>query len=78
MSATIQQSRLSSDQILRVANEDAVRQYRDVSDLKISIRLLDDGWHVEYSPLNPNVNGGGPHYVIDATDGTIISKKYYQ
>ena len=24
------------------------------------------------------IHGGGPHYVIDPTDGTIISKKYCQ
>ncbi|HKA07461.1 MAG TPA: hypothetical protein VKD71_09405 [Gemmataceae bacterium] len=78
MSSTIQRPRLGSDQVLRIANDDAVRKYGDLSDFRISIRLLPDGWHVEYEPDTPDEQGGGPHYVIDPVDGTIISKKYYQ
>ena len=78
MSATAQAPRLSSVDVLRIANDDAVRMYGDVSDLEISIRLQPDGWHVDYRPINPDEQGGGPHYVIDPTDGTITWKKYSQ
>ena len=78
MSTTLHQRRLSIDQVLRIANEDAERVYGDLTDLKVSIRLREDGWHVEYEPDTPGVQGGGPHYVIDPVDGTIKSKKYYQ
>jgi hypothetical protein len=78
MSSTIQQPRLGSDQVLRIANEDAVRMYGDISDFRISIRLHPDGWHVEYAPDTPGEQGGGPHYVIDPVTGSIVSKKYYQ
>lgn len=78
MSATLHKHRLSIDQVLRIANEDAERVYRDLSDLRVSIRLHPDGWHVEYDLDTPGVQGGGPHYVIDPFDGTIKSKKYYQ
>ena len=44
----------------------------------MEIRRDDDGWHIDYELKNPRLNGGGPHYVIDATTGEIISKKYYQ
>ena len=38
-----------------------------------------DGWHVEYrDQRNRALTGGGPHYLIDATTGAIVSKKYYQ
>jgi hypothetical protein len=40
--------------------------------------LEPDGWHVEYYLKDPNLNGGGPHYVIDVQTGAILSKKYYQ
>jgi hypothetical protein len=78
MSATVQAPRLSSVDVLRIANDDAVHVYGDVSDLAISIRLQPDGWHVDYRPANPEEQGGGPHYLIDPTDGTIKSKKYDQ
>lgn len=78
MSATVGAPRLSSVQVLRIANEDAERVYGDISDLEISIRLSADGWHVDYRPVNPEEQGGGPHYVIDPVDGTIKSKKYSQ
>jgi hypothetical protein len=78
MSTTLQHPRLRSDQVLRIANEDAERAYGDLSDLKVSVRLHPDGWHVEYEPDTPGVQGGGPHYVIDPFDGTIKSKKYFQ
>jgi len=78
MSTTIPPPPLTSDQILKIAREDAERVYGDVSDLEISIRLRSDGWHVEYRPADPEEQGGGPHYVIDPVDGTIKSKKYYQ
>ena len=78
MSATLQTPRLNSVQVLRIANEDAERMYGDVSDLTITIRLDTDGWHVDYKPVDPDEQGGGPHYVIDPYDGTITAKRYYQ
>ena len=78
MSATVQAPRLTSVQVLRIANDDAEPVYGDLSDLEISIRLQTDGWHVDYRPVNPVEQGGGPHYIIDPVDGTIKWKKYSQ
>lgn len=27
---------------------------------------------------DPNVHGGGPHYLIDAVKGVVLSKRYVQ
>jgi hypothetical protein len=78
MSATIQAAPLTCDQVLRIANEDAVRVYRDLSHHRIEMFLADDGWHVNYRVDPAHGQGGGPHYLIDPIDGTIKSKKYYQ
>lgn len=71
-------SRLSSDEVLRIARSDAERAYRDLSAYRISLVLEDDGWHVDYELKTPRLNGGGPHYVIDACSGEIVSKRYEQ
>ncbi|MBN9120522.1 MAG: hypothetical protein J0I06_15445 [Planctomycetes bacterium] len=40
---------------------------------------LHDGWHLVYSPKREGYRtGSGPHYVIDASTGAIVSKTYYQ
>lgn len=76
--ATTQGPVLASDEALRIARSDAERVYRELHLFRIEITLEADGWHIDYELKNPNLNGGGPHYVIDATTGAIVSKKYYQ
>lgn len=66
------------DQALRIAHADAEAAYRDLSPYRIQLCLEDDGWHVDYELKNPRLHGGGPHYVIDAADGTILRKRYEQ
>jgi hypothetical protein len=69
---------LTSDQILAVAQTDATSVYRDLSPYRIQLVLEDDGWHVDYELKDPRLKGGGPHYIIDAQTGVIISKRYEQ
>lgn len=69
---------LAGDQALAVAQRDASRVYRDLSPYRIQLVLEDDGWHVDYELKNPQLKGGGPHYVIDAQTGAIVSKRYEQ
>jgi hypothetical protein len=69
---------LSCDQILQVARLDAEKAYRDLTPYRITLVLEADGWHVDYDLKDPNWNGGGPHYVIEATTGRIVSKRYEQ
>jgi hypothetical protein len=71
-------SRLPCEEALRIARADAERVYGDLSAFRIGLVLEDDGWHVDYDLKDPTWNGGGPHYVISATDGQILSKRYEQ
>ncbi|WP_439624968.1 hypothetical protein [Gemmata sp.] len=70
--------RVSSHQALAIAEADALATYRDLSPYRIEIWLDGDGWHVEYRIKKPRVAGGGPYYVIDASTGSVLSKKYFQ
>ena len=69
---------ISCDQALRIARTDAESAYRDLSIYRIAISLEEDGWLVDYELKDPELQGGGPHYVIDARTGAILSKRYEQ
>ena len=69
---------LSGDLILTIAHQDAVRAYGDLSHFRIQLALEPDGWHVDYDLKDPNIFGGGPHYVIDPRSGAILTKRYEQ
>lgn len=49
--------------------------YRDLSRFNIRVALEADGWHVDYTLKDERTRGGGPHYVIDALTGGILSKR---
>lgn len=63
---------------LAIAEADALAAYKDLSIYRIELVQMEDGWHVEYHIKYPLWAGGGPHYVISAETGEILSKKYYQ
>ena len=69
---------LGADQILTMAQADAARVYRDLSPYRIQLVLEADGWHVDYELKDSKYNGGGPHFILDAHTGAIISKRYEQ
>lgn len=69
---------LGGDQVLSIAHADAAKVYRDLSGYRIQLVLEGDGWHVDYELKDPKLKGGGPHYVIDAHTGHILSKRYEQ
>ena len=77
-SAQLLAPQLSSDEVLRIARLDAERIYRDLWRFVIRIAQEADGWHVDFDLKDTNARGGGPHYVIDAESGTIITKRYEQ
>ena len=52
--------------------------YGDLSAYRIHLAPEHDGWHVDYELNDPRLEGGGPHYVIDAHTGAIVSKRYEQ
>jgi hypothetical protein len=70
---------ITSDEALKIARLDGEKAYRkDLSDYRVTVVREADGWHVDYELKDPNWNGGGPHYIIDASDGRIIWKIYEQ
>jgi hypothetical protein len=69
---------ISSHHALAIAEADALPVYVDLRPYRIEIWLDVDGWHVEYRIRKPRVAGGGPHYLIHAETGEILSKKYFQ
>jgi hypothetical protein len=69
---------VSSHQALAIAEADAVTMYENLGRYRIEIELEPDGWHIAYRIKQRRWAGGGPWYVIDATTGAIVSKKYYQ
>ena len=69
---------ISCDQALRIARTDAESAYRDLSIYRIAISLEENGWLVDYELKDPKLQGGGPHYLIDARTGAVLSKRYEQ
>jgi hypothetical protein len=69
---------LTSDEALKIARLDAEQAYRDLSPYRVSVALEPDGWHVDYELKDPQVQGGGPHYVIDSGTGRIVTRLYEQ
>jgi hypothetical protein len=69
---------IAGDKALAIAQADAARAYRDLSQFRIQLVLEHDGWHVDYELKDARLKGGGPHYVIDAHTGAILSKRYEQ
>ena len=73
--------KISSHEALAIATADGTPVYGGLSHFRVEIVLEADGWHIAHTiPQRPDqcIVGGGPHYVIDATTGQIVSKKYYQ
>ncbi|MCI0702969.1 MAG: PepSY domain-containing protein [Planctomycetia bacterium] len=70
---------ISPQQAIAIAEEDALPVYgAALHKMVLRAALYDDGWHINYDLKEPNLQGGGPHYVIDATTGAIVTKHYYQ
>lgn len=69
---------VTRQQAIAIAEDDAIPVYGDLDGLTLEVSLADDGWHVDYWVREPRVAGGGPHYIIDAQTGAILSKKYNQ
>jgi uncharacterized membrane protein YkoI len=69
---------ISCDEALRIARIDAESAYRDLSIYRIAVSLDEATWLVDYELKGPELQGGGPHYVIDARTGAILSKRYEQ
>lgn len=69
---------ISRDSVLKIAEANAKVAYRDLSIYEIKAELKDDKWYVDYELNDPQMLGGGPHYIISAKTGLIDSCRYEQ
>ena len=69
---------ISCDRALQIARVDAESVYRDLAHYRITIAFEPAGWQIDYEPRDPELQGGGPHYVIDPETGAVVSKRYDQ
>ena len=63
---------------LKIAEKNALTTYRDLSIYDVKAELRKEKWYVDYELSNLQMVGGGPHYVISATTGEILSCRYEQ
>ncbi len=80
MTTTLAAPSVSCQRAIDIATADALPMYGAdwLNKLQLTATLHDDGWRIEWHQWRPRHTGGGPHYVIDANTGAIVSKKYYQ
>jgi hypothetical protein len=69
---------ISRDSILKIAEANAKTAYRDLSIYTVKAELKDEKWYVDYEITDPQMTGGGPHYIISARTGIIDSCRYEQ
>jgi hypothetical protein len=69
---------ITETQAREIAETDARAAYRDLSIYRVSARLDESQWSVDYELSDETLLGGGPHYVIDAETGEIVSRRYEQ
>jgi hypothetical protein len=70
--------RLTAAEALAIAEPDALAAYRDLTPFRVEIQMRSDGWYIDYELIDRTMQGGGPHYLIDAITGRIVRKKYEQ
>lgn len=69
---------ISRDQALIVARADAKTVYSDLSAYVENIENAGGVWRIDYELADPQAQGGGPHYIVSAETGEVLSKRYEQ
>jgi hypothetical protein len=80
MSKTPGISGLTKEEALRIVEKDVLHTYdaRDLAAYHVRATLESDGWHIDYDLKDKQLEGGGPHYVIDRHSGAILSRRHEQ
>ena len=73
-----QRMNIDEEQALAIARRDARTVYGDLQGYAVTARLAAGHWQIDYELADPNAQGGGPHYVISADTGAVVSKRYEQ
>ncbi len=63
---------------LQIADDDARKQYRDLSVYDVMIELENENWRIDYELKDAESQGGGPHYLVSSDTGEIVSRRYEQ
>lgn len=71
-------SLISEKEALQIAEIDAKAAYGNLELYTVRAVLDRNTWLVDYELRDPNLNGGGPHYIIDAKTGAVLDKHYEQ
>ena len=69
---------IEKETALKIAKEDAQAVYRNLSIYDVKAVFLESNWQVDYNLTNPQMLGGGPHYIICGTTGNILKRRYEQ
>ncbi len=69
---------IDKNKAIEISKKDASLVYGDLSVYEITAKLKSNIWIIDYVLKDKNSVGGGPHYVISATNGEILEFKYYQ
>lgn len=72
------QKLIDRDSVMKIAEANAKTAYRDLSIYTVKAELKDEKWYVDYEIIDPQMVGGGPHYIISAVTGKIDSCRYEQ
>ena len=80
MDTTSDEHPITREQALAIAEADAAAVYDDLGRFRLEVSYKNERWFVNYRfvPRQRYRTGGGPSYVINAFDGTIIWKLYGQ
>ncbi len=71
-------NKITREKALKIANDDASLIYSDLTPYEIESRLENGNWVIDYEIKDPNVVGGGPHYIISGITGKILLFRYDQ
>ena len=69
---------IDRDSVMKIAEANAKTAYRDLSIYSVKAELKGENWYVDYNLNDPQMSGGGPHYIISALTGKIDSCRYEQ
>jgi Zn-dependent metalloprotease len=69
-------------QAVAIAMTEAKKVYQSPRELEeayvVEATLADDVWRVDFELKDPDANGGGPHYLIDAKTGRVLHTRLVQ
>ena len=69
---------IDKDHAIAIAHDDALKSYGNLDNLEVNAVFSRGEWKIDYELKNKKLNGGVPHYRIDAKTGEIKHKIYEQ